>query len=256
MRCVFCKQCSDDSVSIEHIIPESLGNTKTILPIGAVCDSCNNYFSSKVEKHVSESDEFKYLRSHQVIKNKKRKFQEVEVLVNGQPVRTRRTDKLTFAVNEDDFTKVKEALTSEPNSEIMLPVTGKPPSDHHLSRFLAKMAIETLASRWVNTDGWNDYLVDHEGFDPIRKFSRQPLRGETWEYSKRRIYEQDSPHVKHQVIYESDILVIGTPEAAEFYFVVAFFGMEYAINIGGSSMDGYKKWLSENDDISPLFKKG
>ena len=81
------------------------------------------------------------------------------------------------------------------------------------------------------------------------------MRGETWAYSKRKIYEQDSPHVEHQIIYEWDILAIGTHEAAEFYFVVAFFGMEYAINLAGSSVDGYKNWLSENNDISPLLKK-
>lgn len=241
---------------MEHIIPESLGNSKMILPRGAVCDACNNYFASKVEQPVLESEEFKYLRSHQGIKNKKEKYQEVEIIVNGQLVRTRRTDKLTFAIHEDDFPKVEKALKSEGESKIMLPVTGKSPSAHYLTRFLAKMGLETVASKWMGSEGWNDYLVDHDGFDPIRKFCRQPLRGETWEYSKRRIYDQDSPHVEHQVIYEADILVIGTPEAAEFYFVVAFFGMEYAINIVGNSMEGYKKWLREHDGVSPLLKKG
>ncbi len=39
----------------------------------------------------------------------------------------------------------------------------------------------------------------------------------------------------------------------EVYFVIAMFGMEYAINMGGSSLDGYKEWLSENENISPLY---
>ncbi|WP_414849776.1 HNH endonuclease [Kosakonia quasisacchari] len=50
MKCIFCKMESTSSKSVEHIIPESLWNTKNILPAGIVCDKCNNYFSRKVEK--------------------------------------------------------------------------------------------------------------------------------------------------------------------------------------------------------------
>ncbi len=46
----FCKQCSDLSNSVEHIIPESLGNKNHVLPKGIVCDRCNNYFTLKIEK--------------------------------------------------------------------------------------------------------------------------------------------------------------------------------------------------------------
>jgi hypothetical protein len=49
MRCPFFKSDSTASRSIEHIIPESLGNMTQILPPGVVCDGCNNYFSRKVE---------------------------------------------------------------------------------------------------------------------------------------------------------------------------------------------------------------
>ena len=260
MRCIFCKKDSSDSVSIEHIIPESLGNKKSTLPKGAVCDSCNNYFASKIEKHVLESGEFKHLRSNQVIKNKKGKFQEVTMLFEGQPVRVRRTDTLNFSIHPNDFDKLESHIQSKNGGTLMLPVSGDTPSKHHMSRFLAKMGLEALASRWLGNDGWNDYLVDHEGFDPIRKFVREPNRGEHWEFSKRRIYEENSNQaekegVGYQVIYEWDILATGTPEASEFYFVFAIFGMEYAINLGGNCIEGYKEWLQKNNDISPLLNK-
>ncbi len=32
MKCLFCKQSSADTKSVEHIVPESLGNTTFILP--------------------------------------------------------------------------------------------------------------------------------------------------------------------------------------------------------------------------------
>jgi hypothetical protein len=55
MRCIFCKNDSSNSKSVEHIIPESLGNTTRTLPKGVVCDTCNNYFARKVEKPFLEA---------------------------------------------------------------------------------------------------------------------------------------------------------------------------------------------------------
>ena len=59
MRCIFCKKDSLDSKSIEHIMPESLGNVNHILQPGVVCDECNNYFARKVYNgpHVKTSNE-------------------------------------------------------------------------------------------------------------------------------------------------------------------------------------------------------
>jgi len=54
MRCIFCKNPSDNSVSVEHIIPESLGNISHILPKGWVCDTCNNYIAGK-SKNLSST---------------------------------------------------------------------------------------------------------------------------------------------------------------------------------------------------------
>ena len=48
MRCIFCGSDTSQSTSVEHIIPESFGNSKAILRKGIVCDKCNNYFSRKV----------------------------------------------------------------------------------------------------------------------------------------------------------------------------------------------------------------
>ena len=58
MRCVFCKADSSQSRSVEHIIPESLGNTAHTLPRCVVCDQCNGYFARKIEKPVLDSGMF------------------------------------------------------------------------------------------------------------------------------------------------------------------------------------------------------
>lgn len=65
MRCIFCERDSSTSRSIEHIIPESLGNHEHVLERGVVCDGCNNYLARKIEEPVLSSGYFKNLRSRQ-----------------------------------------------------------------------------------------------------------------------------------------------------------------------------------------------
>lgn len=71
MRCIFCKQDSSTSRSVEHIVPESLGNVEYVLPIGAVCDGCNQYFSRKVERQVLETPMFRLMRARMTVPNKR-----------------------------------------------------------------------------------------------------------------------------------------------------------------------------------------
>ena len=240
------------------MIPESLGNKKTVLPKGAVCDSCNNYFASKVEKPVLASGEFTQLRFNQLLKNKKGRVPETKLIIGHNAVTARRNGRLDFSFKPEDFDKIQKYLSATKEGMIAIPVSGEPPHDHHLSRFLAKMALEAFTFRCLKLDGWNDYIVDHEQLDGIRNFAKCPKRNEVWEYSKRRIYDEDSSQknigdVNYQVLNEWDILVTGGIDDSEFYFVLAIFGMEYAINLGGNSMDGYKAWLEKSGGLSPLY---
>lgn len=43
---------------------------------------------------------------------------------------------------------------------------------------------------------------------------------------------------------------------SELYFVVAFKGFEFVINMAGGSVEGFEKWLTDNNNISPLYAKG
>ena len=87
MRCIFCKENSDRSKSLEHIIPESLGGKKHTLPIGVVCDKCNNYFAREVEKPFLENELIKLLRFEQSIESKKGIIPPTFGVLNGHPVR-------------------------------------------------------------------------------------------------------------------------------------------------------------------------
>lgn len=258
MRCIFCKKDSSTCVSIEHVIPESLGNKNTVLPKGTVCDSCNNYFASNIEKPILDSEEFTRLRFNQLIKNKKGRIPEAEIIFGQSIVKARRNGESDFSFNSEDYDKIEKYLASSNSGEMMIPITGKPPSDKYLPRFLAKMGLEALAHRWLQIENWNDYIVEHKQLDPIRDYARRPKSGETWKYSKRRIYGEDNmakeiDGVGYQIMNEWDILITGNIDNSEFYFVVAIFGVEYAINLGGNSMNGYEAWLKNHDNKSPLY---
>lgn len=71
MRCIFCKRESSTSRSVEHIVPESLGNIEHVLPVGAVCDDCNQYFARKVERQLLDSPMFRLLRAVMTVPNKR-----------------------------------------------------------------------------------------------------------------------------------------------------------------------------------------
>lgn len=257
MRCIFCKNNSSGSISREHIIPESLGNTVQILHAGIVCDTCNNYFSRKVEKPFLESSGIQELRSFRFIPSKKGRIPSLlGVTGEGNRVQVFPQKKgpvmAIVAVDPHLF----EQLLQGKEASIIMP-TGTLPTDKTVvSRFLAKMAIEMLAQRLIHNGRSLDHLIDEKEFDLIRDHARvgKPMK---WDYHSRRIYAADETRIIGEknvrvgkVTYEYDLLL--TPQR-EWYFVIALFGVELSINLGGPHIDGYREWLNLNNGLSPLF---
>jgi hypothetical protein len=83
-KCIFCKQDSTNSQSVEHIIPESLGNEELILDKGVVCDKCNNYFSREIEGPVLNLDGFRQLRFYELIESKRGRIPNGDALFFGE----------------------------------------------------------------------------------------------------------------------------------------------------------------------------
>jgi hypothetical protein len=54
------------------------------------------------------------------------------------------------------------------------------------------------------------------------------------------------------VLHEYDLLYT---EGRELYIVLILFGVEFALNLGGRSTDGYRRWLEEKDFVSPLYSE-
>ena len=98
------------------------------------------------------------------------------------------------------------------------------------------------------------YLVDEAQLDPIRRHAREGYP-KFWPYNVRRIYEADRHFPDEtgkevQTLHEYDIL---RTTSNEWYFVVAIFGLELAINYGGPEIEGYHLWLQAHAGNSPLY---
>lgn len=253
MRCIFCKENSSASVSIEHIIPEALGNTEHILPPGVVCDTCNNYFARKIEGPLLSSLGFKNLRSRQLAPNKRGTIPTqtglfpaaripIELDSNAQ-------SPSVFASNGSDDKAFVDYLRTAKRGTFYIPISVRA-DERVLSRFLGKVAIEAIAHRTLEVENWNKDIIDNSQLDFLRSYVRRNT-GETWPFHSRRIYDENSLFEDgYQVLHEYDMLM--TAEG-ELYLVLCIFGKEYAINVGGPLLDGYKKWLSQNKNRSPLY---
>jgi hypothetical protein len=271
MRCLFCKQNSSSAKSIEHIIPESLGNKEHVLPLGYICDKCNNYFAREVEKPFLEQLDIKLLRFQERIPSKKNKIPMITGMLNERyPVLLKRyvdndmikiivPEKLKRLIEDDEQKKISvvaPAFTNENRIE----------STFVVSRFLAKIALEALAVRVISVEGSLEALVDDIQFDPIRNHARLGTTKD-WPCSIRRIYNmekswEDDDGITSQVIHEFDFLLSNCDDIEDkkvgfvyaiTYFVFALLGMEFAINIAEPEIHGYQQWLYEHDNISPLY---
>lgn len=182
MRCLFCKQDSSTSKSVEHIIPESLGNTTFVLPKGVVCDKCNNYFARKVEQPFMESIDIKTLRFREAIPNKRGIVPPLDGFLSGGipvkvynplpgiPIFARKKD-VIFAIEP----KYADIAKLSQHSTIITPAFTDemiPQNTTIISRFVAKVAFESLAQRLSEHDGGLDYLIDEPMYDPIRDYAR------------------------------------------------------------------------------------
>jgi hypothetical protein len=255
MRCLFCKGDSTDSRSVEHIIPESLGNHSHVLPRGVVCDRCNNYFSREVEKPFLEFPAMMAIRFREWLPSKRGVVPSSEAyLLPGVPAVIHPHRKGPFIASLELPPESVPALIGRSNGALILPPEPAFPDGSVLSRFMAKAGLEALAARVLDHQAGHEYFVDHQELDLVRDHAR---RGTTakWPVHRRRIYDADRQWFEpagpaSQIVHEFDILVT---DSNEYYFVLAVFGLELTINLGGPELEGYLAWLDTHCDASPLY---
>ena len=255
MRCIFCKSDADSSRSREHIIPESLWNVSHVLPPGIVCDKCNNYFSREVEKPFLESPAILALRFQEALPSKRGIIPPIAGMVLPNiPAYVCRHTEGQFIGSITIPEQFVPAFMQKSEGRLVFPVGGAPPQGKILSRFLAKIAMEAMAQRLLEFPAMLEQLATDTQTDAIRNHVR---RGEIdlWPVHVRRIYDADARVVYgqpqlEQTVHEFDFL---QTEQLELYFVLALFGIEMTINMGGPMIEGYIDWLQKHDGVSPLY---
>lgn len=178
--CLFCK--STGPFSVEHIIPESLGNDELLLK-NEVCASCNNYFS-KIEGYVLQKTPFAFWRTYLRIRSKKGQLPSVNfsqpdrdkgVLPSRHP---RHADNVGMSAHEDGFMsldvdneEIIKSLVSESTQDLKFVMTPK--MLHELGRFLCKVGVELLCL----SDSGEARSVKYK---LARDYARNGLASELW----------------------------------------------------------------------------
>lgn len=261
MNCIFCKKNSDDSKSEEHIIPESLGSKRIILPKGFVCDKCNNYFSIKIEKPLLSHPSFQNIRGWYQIPSKKGKMPTVKGILVGEDI------DITMKLNKNGKLNIQPEKESQRNllnkelenfqKPIIFQIDINPPKEI-MSRMLAKMGLEFLVYRFKAEKQTIDFITNSEHYDPIRDFARTGNNVKEWPFHSRRIFPIET---KMEYPDKDNLVMFGfgydlfMNHRKETYFIFLFYGQEFVINLGGPSIKGYKEWLAINKNINPIIER-
>lgn len=259
MRCLFCKEPSESTKGVEHLIPESIGSKKLVLPKGLVCDKCNNYFAIKVENPVLSHASMRNVRGWHQVPNKKGKYPSVLGVIAGTDIevnlRRNKAGKLEIKAERhlqqptvDEY--IVKMGSAEDLSALLFPINIDPPQKE-MSRFLAMMALEALVLRF-SYDGDHDRIVDEPCYDLIRNFARYGTGVDYWPYHRQVLYPMDAlmrhPDTSEwvQAGFGHDLILTPHPET---YFAFHLYGVQFVINLGGPSIHGYEQWLKENDPL-------
>lgn len=70
--CIYCKHSNPGRTftGMEHIFPESMGNEELVLPLGAVCDQCNNGILALLDDTLLKFEGIAFMRAYLGIPNK------------------------------------------------------------------------------------------------------------------------------------------------------------------------------------------
>lgn len=272
--CIFCHKDSSGSKSLEHIIPESLGNKKWVLPKGYVCDACNNYFARKIEKELLEQPYFVSLRFRKEILTKKNRLVKQHMIFPGA---MKATDVIMLSTPDGvlasfDDEEIYEKIKTGNCHQMIAPYLPEPDfPNEKMSRFLAKCAYEYFLYN-MGEEKFDlcvqEFMANKEGksiLDAIREYARYG-KGEYWQYSQRRIYPEsalfvDSKKKPYEILHEMKLFVKELTHKennqieAEIYFILAICGIEYSICLSDPDISEYNQWLKENNYKSPLVNE-
>lgn len=166
--CLFCKKTDVNFKKKEHIIPESIGNTRFILPKGVVCDNCNQYFSKLdnyfCHHHLAAAEKLLFL-------DRTKKGKPPSLILQDGEMRKEKGGRINFKQSILPGMAEEQFSISFFEEDIALKAAWYLPDtdSKKISRFLAKAAIETLYLK-------KDTVAFQADFDYVRNYARNGSR--------------------------------------------------------------------------------
>ncbi|MDP3600152.1 MAG: hypothetical protein Q8R85_03170 [Bosea sp. (in: a-proteobacteria)] len=190
------------------------------------------------------------LRFQQDLESKRGNIPSISGLITPDiPALLTRYPKYDFTavqVSEPDLARILQAK----EGKMLFPLAEDLPDTPVVSRFLAKIALEAMALRLGEFPEGIAYLCDEAQLDVLRDHARKGYI-RSWPVHIRTVYHQDGKTLgpegnAEQIVHEFDFLLT---DQSEWFFVLAIFGVEFAINLGGPEISGYRRWLEQTDGL-------
>jgi len=130
------------------------------------------------------------------------------------------------------------------------------PEGRIVSRLLGKMGLEKLSSIFSEYPEGLEEMAEMAALNPIRFHVRRGTPKE-WPYSIREIDDFEQLFVNEEgeeieILHELDLLILEQEGGMIIYVIFLLHGMEFALCLNDPEIDGYYKWLEENNNESPL----
>lgn len=178
MECLFC-QTHQPKTTVEHIIPESLGNKDLILE-NQVCDQCQNYFGREVENYVLNKTPIGFWRAYFGIPNKKGKLPIIDFTKPSNkkgyfPDSHSKHIDAKYLSHPDgtiEFFPPKDFETKN-HEEGRIEFVMTPKTLFEMGRFIGKIALELIC---LENEEYSRNII----FDKIRYYSRFGSSKELW----------------------------------------------------------------------------
>jgi hypothetical protein len=176
-KCIFCLSDEGPFSKKEHIIPESLGGVE-IVPKGFICDRCNHYFGSKVEKEALSLSPLAVARIFMSIKSKRKRHarckgirftkdaQGIEFEAEGSDAAS-----IVVHVNQNEYDGLK---TERINTFY---VSFGDEGMRSMVRLLIKMGLEVIAAS-------KNLNVYDPVFNEARRAARNPKKSSVWKIAQ------------------------------------------------------------------------
>lgn len=174
--CLFCRG-EGPFTTVEHIVPESLGNDTDVLR-DVVCDQCQNYLGRAVEKPAFEATQFGFWRTILGTKTKSGalpKFSSLPPTSGAYQSEHPLTDHFQVSANEDASTtlNVAQSVNCFSGQNPRLKIVLAPWHIFTMGRFLGKIGLEYLALKRPD-------VAMSESLDQIRNYVRRGSVGWLW----------------------------------------------------------------------------